>query len=431
MICRKSATGTGRPIRHRLRVKILVLNGGSSSFKCWFCDLPDSELPADPPTPDWTARAGWSRNTGIAQIKIRRSDGAQVARDLKVAEPAAVLEPVIRALWEGDAACVADASVIDAVGHRIVHGGPEYRESTPLRPEVRAAIEREVEVAPAHNHFELEAVEAVDRVVGGVLQVAVFDTGFHRTLEPRAYVYPGPHEWLERGVRRYGFHGINHQYASRRAAHLLQRDPQSLKVIVCHLGNGASLAAVRNGISVDTTMGFTPLEGLMMGSRSGSIDPGILIYLVRHRGYSAEQLDEILNQQSGLLGVSGVSSDMREVLEASEKGNERAKLAFDVYLHRITREIGSMLAVLGGVDALVFTGGIGENSAAVREAACARFEFLGLELDTVRNREAKSDQDITASGSRVRVLVIRAQEEWEIARECHRLASGRLSRLPR
>jgi acetate kinase len=413
-------------------VKILVLNGGSSSFKCWFCNLPDGELPPDPPVPDWTARADWSRNTGIAQIKIQRSDGALVERDLKVADPAAVLEPVIQALWTGETACLTDPSAIDAVGHRIVHGGPDHRESTPLTSEVRAAIGREVEFAPAHNHFELEAVEAVDRVVGsGTLQVAVFDTGFHRTLEPRAYVYPGPYEWLERGVRRYGFHGINHQYASRRAAHLLNRDPQSLKVIVCHLGNGASLAAVRNGVSVDTTMGFTPLEGLMMGSRSGSIDPGIIIYLVRHRGYSAEQLDQILNQQSGLMGLSGVSGDMREVLEAGAKGNQRAQLAFDVYAHRLTREIGSMLAVLGGIDALVFTGGIGENSAAVREAACARFKFLGLELDSAKNRDAKPDQDLAASGSRVRVLVIRAQEEWEIARECHRLASDRVSRLPR
>ena len=409
-------------------MKILVLNGGSSSIKCWFRDLPDGDLPADPPKPDWTARADWSQNTGIAQIRIQRGDGAHVERSLKVDASSAVLEPVIEALWTGDAACVPDPSEIDAVGHRIVHGGAKYRESTPLTPEVRAAIAREVEFAPAHNHFELEAVETVDRVVGSrTFQVAVFDTGFHRTLEPRAYVYPGPYEWLEQGVRRYGFHGINHQYASRRAAHLLQHDPQSLKVIVCHLGNGASLAAVRNGISVDTTMGFTPLEGLMMGSRSGSIDPGIVIYLVRHRGYSAEQLDQILNQQSGLLGVSGVSSDMREVLEASAQGNQRAQLAFDVYVHRLTREIGSMLAVLGGVDALVFTGGIGENSAGLRESVCARLDFLGLELDHTRNRAAKSDQDIATAASRVRVLVVRAEEEWEIARECHRLAGERLS----
>jgi len=409
-------------------VKILVLNGGSSSFKCWFGDLPDGELPAEPQTPDWTARADWSHHSGIAEIKIQRANGVKVERNLKVASPAAVLEPVIQALWTGEAACVDGPSDIEAVGHRIVHGGPNYRASTPLTAEVRAAIAREVEFAPAHNRFELEAVETVDRVVGSrTLQVAVFDTGFHATLEPRAYVYPGPYEWLEQGVRRYGFHGINHQYASRRAAHLVNRDPNHFNVIVCHLGNGASLAAVRNGKSVDTTMGFTPLEGLMMGSRCGSIDPGIVVYLVRHRGYSARELDRILNQESGLLGVSGVSGDMREVQEASAKGNQRAQLAFDIYAHRLIREIGAMLGVLGGLDALVFTAGIGENSALLRETVCSQFGFLGLELDAVKNRDANLDRDVAATSSQVRVLVIGAQEEWEIARECHRLASEPLS----
>ncbi len=267
-----------------------------------------------------------------------------------------------------------------------MHGGPVYRESTPLTPEVRAAIAREVEFAPEHNRFELEAVETVDRVIGrGVLQIATFDTGFHATLEPAAYVYPGPYAWLEQGVRRYGFHGISHRYAARRAAAMLGRDERDLKLIVCHLGNGASLAAVRGGKSVDTTMGFTPLEGLMMGTRSGSIDPGIIVYLIRHRGYSAEQLDHILNRESGLLGLSGVSGDMREVLEAIDAGNARAKLAFDVYAHRLVREIGAMLAVLGGVDALVFTGGVGENCPPLRELVCAQLGFLGLKLDATKN----------------------------------------------
>jgi acetate kinase len=412
-------------------VKILVLNGGSSSFKCWFRDFSDAALPDDPPQPDWTARADWSHHTGIAEIRIERADGAKVQQNLKVASSAAVLEPVLEALWTGDAGAVASAREIDVVGHRIVHGGPDYRASTALTPKVRAAIAQQVEFAPAHNRFELEAVETVDRVVGNqVLQVGVFDTGFHATLEPRAYVYPGPFEWLERGVRRYGFHGINHQYVSRRAARMLDRDPGSMKIITCHLGNGASLAAVRGGISVDTTMGFTPLEGLMMGSRCGSIDPAILVYLIRYRGYTAEQLDQILNQESGLLGLSGISGDMREVLEAREQGNPRAALAFDVYAHCLTRWIGSMLAVLGGLDALVFTAGVGENSALLRERVGAQLGFLGLQLDSARNAAPRLDQDISAVSSAVRVLVIHAQEEWEIARECHRLASERIS-LPR
>ena len=408
-----------------------MLNGGSSSFKCWFADLADGPLPVEAPQPRWTARADWSRHNGGAEIHIARSDGANVQRRIPVQAPVAVLEPVLESLWKGDAAVIDSPSRIDVAGHRIVHGGPVYRESTPLTSEVRAAIAREVEFAPEHNRFELEAVETVDRFIGsGVLQIATFDTGFHSTLQPAAFVYAGPHAWLEQGVRRYGFHGISHQYAAQRAAAMLRRDERDLKLIVCHLGNGASLAAVRGGKSVDTSMGFTPLEGVMMGTRSGSIDPGILIYLIRHRGYSAEQLDHILNQESGLLGLSGVSGDMREVLRAIEGGNARAKLAYDVYAHRLTREIGGMLAVLGGVDALVFTGGVGENCAPLRESVCGQFSFLGLKLDVARNAAPKLDQDVAATDSAVRVLVIRAEEEWEIARECHRLAEARLSRPP-
>ena len=409
-------------------MRILVLNGGSSSFKCWFRNLPEAALPIDPPQPEWSARAEWSRHSGAAEIRIVRADGAKVERKMQVKAPVAVLEPVLESLWKGDAACVDGPSAIDVIGHRIVHGGPRYRASTALTPEVRDAIASEVEFAPAHNRFELEAIETVDRVVGrGVLQTATFDTGFHATLVPAAYTYPGPYDWLEQGIRRYGFHGINHQYASRRAAELLDRDLHTLRIIVCHLGNGASLAAVRDGKSVDTTMGFTPLEGLMMGTRSGSIDPGVVIYLQRHHGYSAEQLDRMLNQESGLLGISGLSADMREILQAMERGNARARLAFDLYEHRLTREIGAMLAVLGGLDALVFTGGIGENCALLREAVCARFGFLGLKLDAARNADPKSDQDVGSADSAVRVFVIQAQEEWEIARECHNLASAPVS----
>lgn len=382
-------------------------------------------MPPEAPQPQWSARADWSGQAGVAEIRIQREDGAKVERRIQAERPVAVLEPVLESLWKGEAACIDGVSDIDVVGHRIVQGGPKYRSSTPLSPEVRAAIAREVEFAPAHNRFELEAVETVDRVVGtGVLQVAAFDTGFHATLEPSAYVYAGPYEWLKQGVRRYGFHGISHQYASRRAAELLGRAEQSLKIVVCHLGNGASLAAVRDGKSVDTSMGFTPLEGLMMGTRCGSIDPGILIYLLRHRGYTAEQLDRILNQESGLLGVSGVSADMRQILQAMESGDARARLAYDIYAHRLTREIGAMLAVLGGLDALVFTGGIGENCAPLRETVCARLGFLGLKLEGAKNANPRVDQDISAAESRVRVLVVGAQEEWEIARECHQLAGA-------
>ena len=396
-------------------VRILVLNGGSSSFKCWFADLPPGPLPGAPPQPLWSARADWSHHSGIAEVRITGPDGAATNQQMKVPAPVAVLEPVLQSLLK-------QHPRIDGVGHRIVHGGPLYRESTRLTAEVRKAIAQQVEFAPAHNRFELEAVQAVDRVLGAAVpQFAVFDTGFHATLEPAAYVYPGPYDWLQQGVRRYGFHGISHRYASRRAAELLNAEPHSLKLIVCHLGNGASLAAVRDGKSVDTTMGFTPLEGLMMGARTGSIDPGILVYLIRHCNYTAAQLDRILNQESGLLGVSGVSGDMREILKAMDQGNPRAALAYQVYLHRLLREIGAMLAVLGGLDALIFTGGVGENCATLRRQVCERLAFLGLRLDETKNAQPRLDQDVASENSSVRVLLIRAQEECEIARECHRL----------
>jgi acetate kinase len=254
----------------------------------------------------------------------------------------------------------------------------------------------------------------------GVAQVAVFDTGFHATLGPAAYVYPGPDAWLEDGIRRYGFHGISVQYSTRRSAELLQVPANSSRLIVCHLGNGASVTAVASGKSVDTSMGFTPLEGIMMGTRSGSIDPSILVYLIRHQGCTADQIDETLNRKSGLLGVSGVSGDMREILAAVDKGNERARLAYDIYAHRLTREVGAMLAVLGGADAIVFTGGIGENCAPLRQVVCEQLAFLGLKLDAVKNAKPDLDQNIAAPASTVQVLVIRADEDWEIARECQK-----------
>jgi acetate kinase len=363
------------------KVKILVLNGGSSSFKCWLGDFP-----CDRPL--------WSAHLGAVEAE---------------------LEPALKSL-------LGEHPKIDVVGHRIVDGGPVYRFPTALTPEVRAAIAKQAEFAPAHNRLELKAVETVDRVIGAAVpQIAVFDTGFHSTLEPAAYVYPGPYAWLEDGVRRYGFHGINHQYCAGRGAQMLGRDPDSLRLIICHLGNGASLCAVRAGKSVDTTMGFTPLEGLMMGTRSGSIDPGILVYLIRHRGYTAEQLDGILNKESGLLGVSGLSGDMRKIEEAMLAGNLRAQLAFEVYTHRLLREIGGMLAVLGGVDALIFTGGVGENSVQLRQAVCERLAFLGLKL---KNAQPDGDQDIATLDSKVRVLIIRANEELQIAKQCHSLITG-------
>jgi acetate kinase len=351
-------------------MKILVVNSGSSSLKCWYDDLRADALDAAPPQPLWSKHVDWDGKTDIA----------------------AVFASVLQSL----------PGPFDVVGHRIVHGG-RFRAPALLTPEVRTAIAEETAVAPAHNRIALQAVDILQQRFGPALtQIAVFDTAFHATLTPEAYIYPGPYAWFEAGIRRYGFHGISHGYAARRAAQLLERDPASLRLITCHLGSGASLAAVRGGQSIDTTMGFTPLDGLMMGSRSGSVDPGILVYLLREHGYTADQLDDILYQQSGLLGVSGISDDMREILAAVDRGEQRAQLAFDIYAHRLVREIGSMLAVLGGADALVFTGGVGENCAPLRDRVAQQFRFL----------------------PNLRVLVIHAEEEWEIARQCFELQSA-------
>jgi acetate kinase len=405
-------------------MKILVLNGGSSGLKAMVTEIPASGLPERPVPPLWDARADWGRHPGATDVRVKTAAGSSEFR-LDGAAPQQVLEPVIATLWEGPAKVLGIPGEIDAAGHRIVHGGRAFRETTRITPDVKQGIAQMAELAPGHNRLELEAIEAVERLLGADLpQVAVFDTAFHSTLPEPAAVYPGPRRWLEAGIRRFGFHGISHQYTSRRAAEILGRDPASLRMITCHLGNGCSLAAVQHGKSIDTTMGFTPLEGLMMGTRSGSVDPGILIYLVRSRGYAADQLDRILNQESGLKGLSGLSGDMREVLAAMAEGNRNARLAFDVYAQRLCREIGGMLGSLGGLDALVFTAGIGENCPALREIVAKRFAFLGVELDPEKNACPPADTDISSARAAVRTLVVHTEEDWEIARECFRLLGG-------
>ncbi len=404
-------------------MKILVLNGGSSTLKAQLFDADPAALPAAAPAPGWEARGDWSREAGEAEVKIRKAGGAEFQRKQAIREPADVFGPVLEALWSGSAAAIGGPEAVDAIGHRVVHGGKALRESTRISPEVRETIARMAEFAPVHNALELDGIRAAERIFGEKApQFAVFDTAFHATLEPAAYVYPGPYEWVERGIRRYGFHGISHQYVSARAAEMLGRDLASLRMVTCHLGNGCSLAAVQGGRSVDTTMGFTPLDGLMMGSRSGSIDPGILVFLLNHRDFTPDQVDDLLNRKSGLKGLSGVSSDMRDLERAIDLGNARARLAFDVFVHRLVQEIGAMTAVLGGMDVLVFTAGIGENSARVRSAVAKRLPFLGLKIDAAVNAVCRPDADIAAAGSTVRVLVIRTQEDWQIAKECVRLS---------
>lgn len=401
-------------------MKILVLNSGSSSQKICLYDIGNA-LPEHPPVPAWEGRIEWDGNQ--ADIQVRNLQGTHLKDRVKVTSRSHAIGQLLDTLWNGKLRVVSAPSEIDVVGHRIVHGGKDLDSATAITPEVRSAIASMSAFAPLHNRAELEGIEIVEKRIGTVLQVAVFDTGFHSRLPEPAAVYPGPYEWLTQGIRRYGFHGINHQYCAERTAQLLGRDWGS-KLVTCHLGNGCSLAAIRDGRSVDTTMGFTPLEGLMMGTRSGSIDPGILTYLMRAGKSTGEQFDELLNTKSGLLGISGISGDMRQIVTAMKDGHPRAKLAFEIFVHRLQSGIGAMIAVLGGIDALVFTAGIGENSLEVRAAACANFGFLGLKLDPAKNAQASADQDISVPESAVRVLIVRAQEDWAIARDCWRLRSA-------
>jgi acetate kinase len=298
----------------------------------------------------------------------------------------------------------------------VVHGGTRFRESVLIDDDVRAEIDALAELAPLHNPAALAGIEAASKAFPSLPQVAAFDTAFHATLPDAAAIYPLPWEWTERwGLRRYGFHGLSVQYAVRRATEMLGRRPAQL--VVAHLGSGCSITAVQDGRSVDTSMGFTPLEGLMMGSRSGSVDPGLLLYLLARQGVTAEELDTGLNQRAGLLGVSGVSGDLRKVQAAADAGSDRARLAIEMFVHRLVAAIGGMAAVLGGLDALVFTGGIGEHSAAIRGAVSERLGHLGVTIDASTNAHAEGDADITAAGVRARVLVIAAREDLSVLAE--------------
>jgi acetate kinase len=431
-------------------MKILVLNSGSSSLKSSLYDLP-MPLPSFAPDPLWQGEIEWAGND--AEIKISTSSGKTSKQAVKVSSRAEATRQLLATLWTGATRVIESAKEIEAVGHRVVNGGPEHRGPAILDAKVKAAIEAAVAFAPLHNQAELDGIAIAEKEIPSVPQIAVFDTGFHRHMPEAACVYPGPYDWLAQGIRRYGFHGINHAYCAERAAQILKRDPRGLRIVSCHLGNGCSLAAIQDGRSVDTTMGFTPLEGLMMGTRSGSVDPGILTYLMRQNKQTGEQLDDLLNKKSGLSGISGFSGDMREIIEAMKtavgtnsaqteanpgavgqpttghsKSNGstravRAKLAFDMFVHRLRREIGGMIAVLGGLDVLVFTAGIGENSADVRATACAPLAFAGVQLDPAKNAQPAADADISATTSAVRVLIIAAQEDWMIARDCFRLTT--------
>lgn len=396
-------------------MNIFVLNRGSSSIKCYLYRL-DGPC-QDPVNPLWEGRIQWKNKFEAPTLSIINGRGAHYQEAMEAQYADEALKRLMQFLVEGETAPLKRLEEIDVIGHRVVHGGHWFSKSTVVTSEVLEKIGYLADLAPLHNLPELEGIKILEKLLPNRPQVAVFDTAFHHTLPPAAYLYPVPYRWYEEGIRRYGFHGISFQYCIKRAQALVQAS----RVVICHLGSGASLCAVKDGKSIDTTMGFTPLEGLMMDTRSGSIDPGIILYLLERRKRSVADIVEELYNRSGLLGVSGLSSDMRDIIEKSKEGG-RAELALDLYLHRLTALIGSMAASLKGLDALIFTGGIGENATLIRQRVCESFAFLGVKIDTRLNEGAHQEDAILSTlDSQVQVLMIHTQEAFEIASECYRV----------
>ena len=390
---------------------ILVLNAGSSSQKSCLYSLGES-IPDKPPEPLWEAHLDWTvaQAGGILTVK---SNG--IKQKIEVKERDTALKALLNTLVTGETKVLESLDNIDVVGHRVVHGGSKYSQATVITPEVKKAIADLIPLAPNHNPAHLEGINTIEQILPEVTQAAVFDTAFHGTIRDAAKVYPLPYEWYEKGILRYGFHGTSHEYCAKRTAQILQQPLESLKIVTCHLGNGCSLAAIKQGICVDTTMGFSPLEGLMMGTRCGSIDPQIPIYMMQNYDLDADKINKILNKESGLKGVSGISADLRAILDAMGEGNKRASLAFDIYIHRLKSSIGAMVASLNGLDVLVFTGGVGENAKLVRAKTCEGLTYLGLQLDLDKNNNKPVDANIATEDSAVKILVIHTQEDWAIA----------------
>lgn len=401
-------------------MNILVVNAGSSSVKASLfvgrARARGSGLP-----PDWQAQLSWSRSgekSRVIESRGLREETAVAAGEDWAASVGSMLESA----WQGEQAVLPSAGAIAAVGHRVVHGGEKFSESIVVD---RAAIEELAALtplAPDHQPANVGGLRLAQSLLPAAVQVAVFDTAFHRSLAESARVYAGPYAWYrDRRIQRYGFHGISHAYCARRAGELLPSYGQGLKLVTCHLGSGCSLAAVEGGTCRMTTMGFTPLAGLIMRTRSGTVDPGLLIHLLETGAYSAAELKDILHNQSGLRGISGLSGDMQEIESEMAGGNEQAALAFTMFADSVACHVGMLLPYLGGLDALAFTGGIGEHSAAVREAVCQRLRFLGVQIDEAANKAAAGDRLLSSPGSAVAVLAVACREDLLILSECQRL----------
>lgn len=398
-------------------MKVLVVNCGSSSIKYQLVNMQDESVLAK----------GLVERIGLEGSVLNHQPAGKdkVVMTDDIANHSIGIKMVLNALTDANHGVISSMDEISAVGHRVVHAGEKFSDSVLITPDVMRALEECVEMAPLHNPPNILGINACAELMPNVPQVGVFDTAFHQTMPKHAFLYGLPYEVYEKhGLRRYGFHGTSHKFVSQRASELMGEHMSNLRIITCHLGNGSSLAAVKYGRSIDTSMGFTPLEGLVMGTRCGEIDPAIIPFLMKKEGMTPDQIDNFLNKKSGVLGVSGVSSDFRDIEDAANQGNERAQLALDVFAYKVKKYIGGYVAAMGGVDAIVFTAGLGENSIEMRDKICNGLEYLGTRIDPVKNNVRGKAQEISVEGSKVKIFVIPTNEELVIARDTKTICAG-------
>ena len=395
-------------------LKVLVINCGSSSVKFQLINMVDENVLA----------SGIVERIGLPQSLIKFEFGNNsFTKEFDTLDHSSAISEILDAVTHGKLGIIDDKSEISAVGHRVVHGAEHFTESVLITDDTIKQIEACIELAPLHNPHNLKGILVCKKLLTGIPQIAVFDTAFHQTMEDHVYTYALAYRFYEKyRFRRYGFHGTSHFYVANKAAEIVGKDIQGLKIITCHLGNGASIAAVKYGKSIDTSMGFTPLEGLVMGTRCGDVDPAMVLFIMEKEGLSPHECDMLMNHECGLLGVSGISSDMRDLLKAFQEGNDRARLALQMYTYRIRKYIGMYSASMNGVDLIVFTGGVGENAALIRNMCCTDMEYLGIDFDEEKNKKAIGiEGELTAQDSKVRVLCVPTNEELVIARDTARI----------
>jgi acetate kinase len=399
------------------RMKILVLNCGSSSIKYQLFTMDDRKVIAK----------GGVEKLGMkgSFLKHIRQDGQVVVFEGEILDHKIGVEYILGILTSEKHGCLKSLDELDAVGHRVVHGGERFNSSVFLTDEVLAEVTKCIDIAPLHNPPNLKGIQAMEELIPGIPQVGVFDTAFHQTMEPRAYMYGIPYALYNKyGIRRYGFHGTSHRYVSKRACDLLGVDYNTQRIISCHLGNGASVTAIKNGKSMDTSMGFTPIEGLVMGTRSGDLDVGVVHYIMEKEEIGIKSASTLFNKHAGMLGITGISSDMREIEMAKANGNERAALALDIYDYKVKKYIGSYIAAMGGVDILIMTGGIGENADSTREGILSDLDFLGISLDREKNKGFRREGVISTPDSKVKIIVVPTDEELMIALDTEQIVAS-------